>query len=185
MTLTPAERTAIDAELTASHGAGAWDATAIVPQQDIRDAMKLAPSAGAPAAGSIDQHVDDIEAGIGALNNLSASDVEDAVWDSLKTSHISAGSLGEALALAAAHAGVDVVLDGGSGNASIQHDADNNLTAARLRAFASSGLASAATLGAADGADGEFRKFDIAASYTNGNASPTIKVLTDMVRVTS
>lgn len=30
-------------------------------QQDVRDAMKLAPSAGAPAAGSLDQQIDDIE----------------------------------------------------------------------------------------------------------------------------
>lgn len=33
---------------------------ASVNAQDIRDAMKLAPSAGAPAAGSVDEHLDDI-----------------------------------------------------------------------------------------------------------------------------
>lgn len=41
----------------------AWDGTAVcgpVAMQVIRDAMKLAPSAGAPAAGSVDKHLDDI-----------------------------------------------------------------------------------------------------------------------------
>jgi len=183
MALTPAERTAIDAELTAAHGAGSWAAGVGLTQQDVRDSMLLSPTAGAPAAGSVDEHLDTIESDIGTLNNLSAADVENAVWDAAKTGHIASGSLGEALTLAAAHAGVDVVLDGGAGNPSVQHDADNNLTTARLRAFASEALASAATLGAADGADGELRRFDVSASYANGNASPTIKVLTDMVRV--
>jgi hypothetical protein len=54
MTLTAGERNAIEAVLAAAHGSGQWDATAVVPQQDIRDAMKLAPSGGAPAGGSID-----------------------------------------------------------------------------------------------------------------------------------
>lgn len=48
----------VDTTLSGSHGAGAWDATATVPPQTIRDAMKLAPTAGAPAAGSVDEHLD-------------------------------------------------------------------------------------------------------------------------------
>jgi len=47
---------------TNPHGTGAWDATATVPPQTIRDAMKLAPTAGAPAVGSVDAHLDTIEA---------------------------------------------------------------------------------------------------------------------------
>ncbi len=39
-----------------------FDTCAIVSQQEIRDSMKLAPTAGAPAAGSVDKHLDDIEA---------------------------------------------------------------------------------------------------------------------------
>src|SRR5690606_6756081 len=35
--------------------------------QQVRDAMKLAPSAGAPAAGSIDKHLDDIESTVDAI----------------------------------------------------------------------------------------------------------------------
>ena len=49
----------VDAAL-GNHGTGLWDSTAIVPAQSIRDAMKLAPTAGAPAAGSVDEHLDDI-----------------------------------------------------------------------------------------------------------------------------
>ena len=183
MTLTAGERTAIDVELTAAHGAGSWAAGGGLTQQDVRDSMLLSPTAGAPAAGSVDEHLDTIESDVGTLNNLSAADVENAVWDAAKTGHIAAGSLGEAVTLAAAHAGVDVVLDGGAGFASVQIDADNNLIGARLRAFGSSALANAATLGAADGADGELKRFDVTANYVNGNATPTVKVLTDMVRV--
>jgi hypothetical protein len=37
-------------------GAGAG-----LTQQEVRDAMKLAPTGGSPSAGSVDQHLDDIE----------------------------------------------------------------------------------------------------------------------------
>ena len=40
----------VDVLLSAVHGAGSWEGDTIT-QQDVRDAMKLAPSAGAPAAG--------------------------------------------------------------------------------------------------------------------------------------
>ena len=40
---------------------GVAQVTAAVPDaQEVRDAMKLAPSAGDPAAGSVDAHLDDI-----------------------------------------------------------------------------------------------------------------------------
>ena len=39
----------------------------MVPAQTIRDAMKLAPSGGAPAAGSIDQHLDDLLTNVAAI----------------------------------------------------------------------------------------------------------------------
>lgn len=55
--------------------------------QEFRDAMKLAPTAGAPAAGSVDEHLDSIEldtgttipAAIAALNDLSQADVQAAM----------------------------------------------------------------------------------------------------------
>lgn len=43
-------------ELAPSGGGGG------LTEQQVRDAMKLAPSAGAPAAGSVDTHLDDIQA---------------------------------------------------------------------------------------------------------------------------
>ena len=55
--------------------------------QEVRDAMKLAPAGGAPAAGSVDKHLDDIEqdtttdlpAQVGGLNDLSDQAVRDAM----------------------------------------------------------------------------------------------------------
>ena len=65
-------------------------------------------------------------------------------------------------------------------------DGNNNLTAARLRLFASKAAADAATLGAADGADSEILRLNIdSASYAAGNATPALEVLTDMRRTSS
>lgn len=98
----------IEANLSAAHGAGQWDAvSAGLTQQQVRDAMKLAPTAGAPAGGSVDEHLDDIladtaaidarlpadpadesnqlaqhtatQAAIAALNDLSIADVQTAL----------------------------------------------------------------------------------------------------------
>lgn len=49
-----------DEEQTTQHGAGAWTTGTPATQQNIRDAMKLTPTVGAPAAGSVDEHLDDI-----------------------------------------------------------------------------------------------------------------------------
>lgn len=90
----------VDAELTTQHGGGSWQGSSLTSQQ-VRDAMKLAPTAGPPAVGSVDQHLDDIEAdtaaieplvtanldttissvvaAIGALNDLSQADVQAAM----------------------------------------------------------------------------------------------------------
>ena len=43
-------------------------------EQQVRDAMKLAPSAGAPAAGSVDEHLDDID---GKTTNLPSDPASD------------------------------------------------------------------------------------------------------------
>ena len=45
---------AVDVVLSAAHGTGAWDAVSAITPQAVRDAMKLAPTIGAPAAGSVD-----------------------------------------------------------------------------------------------------------------------------------
>jgi hypothetical protein len=46
---------------TAAADVVAIDGAAPLTAQGVRDAMKLAPTVGAPAAGSVDQHLDDIE----------------------------------------------------------------------------------------------------------------------------
>lgn len=62
---------------TNPHGTGVWDATAAISQQDVRDAMKLAPTPGAPAAGSVDEHLDDILADTSAMDARLPADPAD------------------------------------------------------------------------------------------------------------
>ena len=68
----PANIRAVKSNLAAADGLDAlcewYDAETYVPVlgQEIRDAMKLAPSAGAPAAGSVDAKLDDILTTIGS-----------------------------------------------------------------------------------------------------------------------
>jgi hypothetical protein len=57
----------VDTQLSGTHGSGAWGGGASLTAQQVRDAMKLAPTVGAPAAGSVDLHLDTIE---GKTNNL-------------------------------------------------------------------------------------------------------------------
>ena len=45
--------------------------------QDVRDSMKLAPTAGAPAAGSVDEHLDDILADTSAIDGRLPADPAD------------------------------------------------------------------------------------------------------------
>jgi len=96
----------IDAALSAAHGAGAWDGVA--PAQSIRDAMKLAPSPGAPAVGSIDEALDNIEADTAAIEPLVTTNLDAAVS--------SRAAPGAAMALTPAErAAVDAQLSGTHG----------------------------------------------------------------------
>lgn len=52
-------------------------AVTTVSSQDVRDAMKLAPTAGAPAAGSVDDHLDDLPL---LTDFATADEIADAVW---------------------------------------------------------------------------------------------------------
>lgn len=54
--------TADSGEAIRDRGDAAWSGGGGLTAQDVRDAMKLAPTAGSPAAGSVDKHLDDIEA---------------------------------------------------------------------------------------------------------------------------
>lgn len=60
----------VDEEQTTQHGAGAWTTGTPATQQSIRDAMKLTPTGGAPAAGSVDLALDNIEADTAAMEPL-------------------------------------------------------------------------------------------------------------------
>jgi len=79
MTLTPAERAALDAVLSVAHGAGSWAGVFGVTAQDVRDAMKLAPSAGAPVAGSVDDSLDVIEADTSTIEPIISANLDAAV----------------------------------------------------------------------------------------------------------
>jgi len=60
------------------HGTGAWDAVgAGLTQQQVRDALKLAPTGGAPAGGSVDEALDEIYADTAAIDARLPSDPAD------------------------------------------------------------------------------------------------------------
>lgn len=109
--------------------------------------------------------------------------VVDQILDEPIASHVTAGTVGEALLAAAGHAGLRAVLDGGAGSPSIPHDANNQLTSARLRVFADGTDISLVTLGAADGADGELIRLNVdAAQYNAGSLSAVPTILANMRR---
>jgi hypothetical protein len=59
----PADQSAVEAAITAAQSAveAAINALNNLSSQNVRDALKLAPTAGAPAAGSVDKHLDDVQ----------------------------------------------------------------------------------------------------------------------------
>jgi len=62
-----------------------------VTPQNVRDAMKLAPSAGAPAAGSVDAHLDAIQAQTDTIDDIKA--VTDAL-DISAVTHVTVNDAG-------------------------------------------------------------------------------------------
>lgn len=105
------------------------------------------------------------------------------VWERQQADHVTDGSFGQAMALVAGHAGKNAVLDGGPGQPNVPHNVSNNLISCRLRVFATAAQAAAATLGAADGADGEILRttFD-SANYVAGSLTATPQVLANFLR---
>lgn len=67
------------------HGAGAWDAVSAITPQAVRDAMKLAPTAGAPAAGSVDEHLDTIEGRVDVATSTRESEASAAAREATNT----------------------------------------------------------------------------------------------------
>ena len=125
MGLTPAATAAVDVELTATHGAGAWTGGgAGLTQQQVRDAMKLSPTAGAPAAGSVDTHLDDIEADTSAMQTVVATNL-DATVSSRGTA-----DPGDAMTLTAGErTAIDTELSGTHGAGLWESDSDTDWTA--------------------------------------------------------
>jgi len=78
--------------------AGATAGTAALTQQNVRDALKLAPSAGDPATGSIDKHLDDVQTKTDGLN-FQGSDVK-ATLDGEEVTPTTASKTGYALTAA-------------------------------------------------------------------------------------
>lgn len=87
--------------------------------------------------------------------------IADAVLLELVNDHAAtAGSVAETLAILRGFR-VAYVLDGGAGSPTITLDSEGLLTAGRIRVFSTPAAASAATLGAADGADGELSNINL------------------------
>ena len=120
------------------------------------------------------------EPALSRVRILDAETEAQRVWLVEMADVVAAGTQGEALAAVAGHAGRNTVLDGGAGIADVVHDVTNNqLQSARLRVFATKAAADAATLGAADGADGELFRlvFDVANYIAAPTSSPNNDVL--------
>lgn len=84
--------------------------------QQVRDAMKLAPTGGAPAAGSVDEHLDTIEADTAAIEPLVTANLDAAVS--------SRATPGDAMTLTAGErTAIDAELTGAHGAGSWQQAA--------------------------------------------------------------
>ena len=74
---------AVADSLATAHGSGSWQSAtgfSTLDSQNVRDAMKLAPTAGDPATGSIDEHADDILADVTGLDGATAASIATALW---------------------------------------------------------------------------------------------------------
>lgn len=114
------------------------------------------------------------------------SAITGGVWEELASAHTVDGTMGALQVVSGGHAGANAVLDGGAGSPNIPHNTNNNLTTCRLRIFATAVDASSATLGAADGADGEIMRatFD-ATNYVPGSLSAVPELLANFLRTVS
>jgi hypothetical protein len=83
-----------DEHLTADIPASA---PAMITPQQVRDAMKLAPTATADAAGSVDKHLDDIQAFGAPPTPPTAAAIEAEILDALTSDHTLPGTVGKAI----------------------------------------------------------------------------------------
>lgn len=93
-----------------------------------------------------------------------AAAIADAVLTEVVNDHVATtGSLAEAIGIVRGFR-VAYVLDGGSGITNVVLDSQGLMTAGRVRVFSTPALATAATLGAVDGADGELANINLVAT---------------------
>jgi hypothetical protein len=104
------------------------------------------------------------------LNNLNAPipGVPAAVWGLAVTGAMTSGTFGELVQVLAALLQMNVVIDGGAGQASVVYDSNGVPTASRWRYFASKSAALGAALGAPNGTSGEVYRFLQTASDAGG-----------------
>ena len=112
------------AGLTAIPWNAAWDAEV---QSEATDALNAYDP---PTHAELVSEVNDVQSDIAALNDLSATQVEDAVWDALLADHQDAGSTGEALGDASAAGDPwNTALPGAYGAGTAGNIVGNNLNA--------------------------------------------------------
>jgi len=99
----------------------------------------------------------------------SAVSIRDAVLDAARSGHVTLGSIGEAISLAAA------LLQGNFFIDNTDNSSPNGQTAARLRCFHTGAAAAAATAGGSG--EGEFATFLVATTYTGPNKISTHRVV--------
>lgn len=149
--------------LPAEHVALAAQNTAI--EADTQNLQGRVPAA--LVGGRMDSDVANMQADTVDANALAAdavNEIADVVLREVVNDHVAtAGSLAEAIAVVRG-ARTAYVLDGGDGQANVTLDAQGLMTSGRIRLFSTPALAGSATLGAADGADGELAAIDLTAT---------------------
>ena len=127
---------------------------------DVATSSREAEADAATRAGTNQTEHDATQAQIAALPTPpTASAIADSVLEELVLDHHTvAGSLAEYLVKAVGVAQENTVIDGGAGAAEIVYDTTPFALTSRLRIFATPAEATAATPGAADGADGEIAR---------------------------
>lgn len=82
-----------------NRGDAAWVSGSSLTQQNVRDALLLAPTAGTPASGSIDNQLSTLTTDVGALNDVAPADITAAIR--AEVASVTPGSLGHYLAVIA------------------------------------------------------------------------------------
>lgn len=169
-------------EIIAAGGGGSG-----LSQQQVRDALTLAPSVGVAAADSIDDRLDELaieldnktplnaaatRAALGLVSpNLDEQLSGGGLFDALVDGHTAPGTFGRYIVAAATRQAV--VIDGGPNLPNLQYDAAGRLLRGRLRFFRDQDSADAATLGADTAEPGELFAETIGSGDASIGGSPS------------